>query len=151
MRFCLVRLTSRGGGVSLTGATPSSPRRCRVAFADLKGQPLVTLAAGTGLRMGLEEACAEAGFAPRIVAETTEIRSLLDLSAANVGVALVPRSVGGDDRLVLVDICKPRIERPIGLAWNDATASPAVRAFITLAHEYFDDEPASVTPMRRTG
>lgn len=59
-------------------------------------------------------------------------------------------SQGTDDRLVLVDIRQPRIERPISIAWNDATASPAIRAFLALVHEYFEDEAASVTPLRRT-
>ena len=89
------------------------------------------------------------GSSPWVVAETNEIRSLLDLTAADVGIALVPRSVGSDDRLALVDIRQPRIERPIGIAWNDATASPAVRAFLALAHEHFEGEGASVTPLRR--
>lgn len=128
---------------------PFASRR-RVAFADLEDEPLVTLAAGTGLRMGLEQGCSEAGFVPRVVAETNEIRSLLDLTASDVGVALVPRSVGADDRLVLVDIRHPQIERPIGIAWNDATASPAVRAFLALAQENFENEGASVTPLHRT-
>jgi DNA-binding transcriptional LysR family regulator len=85
------------------------------------------------------------------VAETTEIRSLLDLTAADVGIALVPESVGADPRVALIEIGGPRLERPIGIAWNEATTTPAVRAFLTLIRDQFDGPDASVTPLRRAG
>lgn len=119
--------------------------RRRVAIDDLAGEPLITLEEGTGLRMAVDQACREAGFAPHVVADTTEIRSLLDLTAAGLGVAVVPRSVGDDARLVLVDFT-PTLERVVGLAWNEA-AGPAVRAFLALAASRFDDPVATVTPL----
>jgi DNA-binding transcriptional LysR family regulator len=42
---------------------PFATRR-RVTVSQLEGQPLITLEAGTGLRMAMEEACRAAGFAP---------------------------------------------------------------------------------------
>lgn len=83
-------------------------------------------------------------------------RSLLDLTAAGLGVAVVPRSVGDDPRLTLVDLARPRLERPVGLAWNEVATGPAVRAFLTLARRHFDEserEPetgaATVTALPR--
>ncbi len=119
--------------------------RRRVTVDDLAGEPLVTLVEGTGLRMAVDRACRAAGFSPHVVADTTEIRSLLDLTAAGLGVAVVPRSVGDDPRLAVVEFT-PRIDRLIGLAWNEAT-SPAARAFLALAESRFDDEGATVTPL----
>lgn len=115
--------------------------RRQVSVSQLEGRPLIALEEGTGLRMAVEQACRAAGFVPRVVAQTTEIRSLLDLTAADLGVAVVPRSVGDDTRIALVELTRPRLERPVGLAWNDAAASPAVRAFLGLAARHFDDEP----------
>jgi DNA-binding transcriptional LysR family regulator len=118
---------------------PFAGRR-RVTVSQLDGQPLITLEEGTGLRMAVEHACRALGFAPRVVAETTEIRSLLDLTAVDLGIAVVPRSVGDDSRLALVELTRPRIDRPVGLAWNDAATSPAVRAFLTLVDRHFADD-----------
>ena len=140
--------------VRVVGADPlvvaASPRhrfasRRRVSVDDLAGEPLVTLEEGTGLRMAVDRACREAGFAPHVVADTTELRSLLDLTAAGLGVAVVPRSVGDDARLALVEFT-PRIDRLVGLAWNEAP-SPAVRAFRAVVESRFDDEGATVTPL----
>jgi DNA-binding transcriptional LysR family regulator len=115
--------------------------RAPATIAQLDGEPLITLEQGTGLRMALEQACRDEGFAPRVVADTTEIRSLLDLTAAGVGIAVIPRSVGADPRLAVLDL-HPRVERQIGLAWNAATTSPATRAFLALATHHFARTPA---------
>jgi DNA-binding transcriptional LysR family regulator len=72
---------------------------------------------------------------------------LLELTAVGLGIAVVPRSVGNDSRLALIELTRPRIDRPVGLAWNDAATSPAVRAFLALAdHHFSEDEAAVVTP-----
>ncbi len=118
--------------------------RRRVLISQLEDQPLITLEEGTGLRAAVERACRAAGFSPRVVAETTEIRSLLDLTAADLGVAVVPQSVGDDPRLALIELTRPRLERPVGLAWNEAATSPAVRAFLTLAQRHFDDGETAI-------
>jgi DNA-binding transcriptional LysR family regulator len=86
-----------------------------------------------------------------VVAEATEIRSLLELTAVDLGIAVVPRSVGGDERLALIELTRPRIDRPVGLAWNDAATSPAVRAFVAIADRHFtEDGGAVVTPFPAT-
>lgn len=128
--------------------------RRRVFVSQLEGEPVITLEEGTGLRGAVVDACRAVGFSPVVVAETTEIRSLLDLTAAGLGVAVVPRSVGDDPRLALVELTRPRLERPVGLAWNEAATSPAARAFLTLARRHFDESEtetgsATVTALPR--
>jgi DNA-binding transcriptional LysR family regulator len=121
--------------------------RRQITVDDLEDQPLITLEKSTSLRQAVDHACQAAGFTPRLVAEATAMRSLLDLTAANLGIAVVPRTVTeGDPRFDVIELTRPRLENLIGLAWNEAAASPAVRAFLSLVDRYFDDEEtASIT------
>ena len=111
--------------------------RPSITFARLRDYSLVTLARGSGLRTVLENACRETGFRPRIVAEAVELRSLVELAAQGLGVAVLPRSAVPDaePRLAVVALSRPRLQRRTALAWNEGMASPAGRAFLTLAKE----------------
>lgn len=106
-------------------------RSC-VAVDDLRNEPVITLIRGSGLRTVLEDACHAAGFSPRIVAETSELASVVELVAEGLGVALAPRSAVTAE-LTVLEVTRPRIQRRNALAWNPATATPAGRAFLTLA------------------
>jgi DNA-binding transcriptional LysR family regulator len=112
-------------------------RRKTIALSRLRDEPMVTLTRGTGLRTVLEDACRDAGFSPRVTAETNELGSLVGLAAEGLGVAVLPRSAVGDAELAVVGISRPRLQRRIALAWNEATASPAARAFLALAARRF--------------
>ena len=103
----------------------------------LRDEPIITLTHGTGLRTVLERACRDAGFAPRITAETSDLGSLLELVAEGLGVAMVPRPAVGAHAVAVVGITRPRLERRTALAWNPATTSPAGRAFLALADRHF--------------
>ncbi|MEV4620654.1 LysR family transcriptional regulator [Asanoa sp. NPDC049573] len=107
--------------------------RTSLALADLAAHGLASLVPGSGLRTVLERECALAGFQPRIVAETTDLRLLAALVSRGVGAAVLPASVAGHDTLATIAIVPP-IERRIAMLWNaDAPASPAGRAFLALA------------------
>jgi DNA-binding transcriptional LysR family regulator len=110
-------------------------RRAGVTVGQLRDFPLITLTRGSGLRTVLERACREAGFTPRITAETDELRSLVQLAAQGLGVALLPQSAIANDepRVAVLELTRPRLKRRVALAWNDTTISPAGRAFLTLA------------------
>ena len=112
--------------------------RDTVAFAELRDEPFVTLTRAGRLRHVLEAACAEAGFAPRIAAETSDLAVMLMLTAEGVGVALLPRSgLDGADGVVPLDVTGPRVDRRIVLVWREDYVSPAARAFVTAARERF--------------
>jgi DNA-binding transcriptional LysR family regulator len=112
-------------------------RRATIAFARLREHPLVTLARGTGLRAVLDSTCRRTGFTPRIIAEASELASLVELAAEGLGVALLPRSalVDAESRLAIIDT-RPHLQRRTALAWHEQTSSPAKRAFLTLAHTH---------------
>ena len=118
---------------------PGDPlaRRRSVTIAQLRDQPMITLTHGSGLRTVLEKACRDAGFSPRITAETGEVGSLVELAAAGLGVAVLPRSAIGGAAVDVVEISRPRLRRRTALAWNQATTTPAGRAFLALAGERF--------------
>jgi DNA-binding transcriptional LysR family regulator len=112
-------------------------RRASVPLEVLRDEPVVTLLPASRLRGVLEAACREAGFAPRVVAETSDLTVMVDLVAAGVGVALMPRS--GRDRasgVVAVPVRRPGIERRIVLVWRPDAAPPAARMLVTIAREH---------------
>jgi DNA-binding transcriptional LysR family regulator len=109
----------------------SLARQASVTFDRLRDCTLVTLTRGSGLRTVLDNACRQARFTPRIVAETSELGSLIQLAAVGIGVALLPRSaVAADDpRVATLELTRPRLHRRTALAWNDTTISPTGREF----------------------
>jgi LysR substrate binding domain len=51
-----------------------------------------------------------------------------------LGVALLPRSALVEtERLAIIDLTRPRLQRRTALAWRQQTSSPAGRAFLALA------------------
>jgi DNA-binding transcriptional LysR family regulator len=111
-------------------------KRSAVRLRALRDEPLVTLTRGTGLRQTLEAACAHAGFKPRVVAETSDLRFLVDLVADEIGVAVVPESaLGPGTSLVRIELRDPRVERRLTLLWRSSNLSPSGRAFIGLCRE----------------
>jgi DNA-binding transcriptional LysR family regulator len=121
------------------GVRPGDPlsRRKTITLGALREQPMITLVRGSGLRTVLENACHQAGFTPRITAETGDLGSLVELVAEGLGVAVVPRSAVQGADVAVVRITRPRLQRRTALAWNEASISPAGRAFLTLADRRF--------------
>jgi DNA-binding transcriptional LysR family regulator len=111
--------------------------RAGVAIGRLREQPMITLTHNSGLRVVLERACRDAGFTPRIAAETSELGSLVDLVAAGLGVALLPRSAAAGAGVAVLRLTRPCLQRRTALAWNDVAASPAGRAFVAVAMRRF--------------
>jgi DNA-binding transcriptional LysR family regulator len=107
----------------------------------IREQPMITLVRGNGLRTVLENACHRAGFTPRIVAETGDLRSLLELATEGLGVALVPRSALAGAEVTEIRLTRPHLERRTALAWNETRISPAGRAFLTVADHHFPTAP----------
>jgi DNA-binding transcriptional LysR family regulator len=112
-------------------------RRKTITFSALRDETMITLVRGSGLRTLLENASHEAGFSPRISAEIDELASLVELAAEGLGVAVVPRSAAEGADVAVVRITRPRLQRRTALAWNEASISPAGRAFLTVADRHF--------------
>ncbi|RRR68445.1 MAG: LysR family transcriptional regulator [Candidatus Viridilinea halotolerans] len=101
-----------------------------VRFSDLADAPWVLSPDNYELREATLQACAQAGFQPRVVLDGGETETLLRFVAAGLGIALVPRlAVQGLHDLVPLRISDQQLHRSLGLAWRgDRVASPAARA-----------------------
>ena len=117
--------------------------RQAISLSDLGGEAFVMLARreAPGLFGALDAAMVELGVAPREVQEVTELRTVLGLVSAGVGVSVVPASVAGSERSGVVFV--PLKGRPptvqLALAWRSADDSPTLRAFLALAHSMLQD------------
>ncbi|MFE7119925.1 LysR family transcriptional regulator [Streptomyces sp. NPDC057654] len=110
--------------------------RTGLAFDALRDQPLISLPRGTGLRTCLDEACAAAGFAPRIAFEASDPNVLAQLAARGLGVAILPGSLAAYHRATLhtITFTGPELRGRLALAWRgEGPAGPAARALIERA------------------
>ncbi|WP_207755989.1 LysR substrate-binding domain-containing protein [Nonomuraea cypriaca] len=113
-----------------------------IIVPELKGRSLICLPMGTGLRAALEEACAGAGFAPRVAFEASEPHVLGHLAARGLGTAILPESAVASARseLHVLELTGPGIRARMGLVWRASGAvSPAARAFIAHARRHLPD------------
>jgi DNA-binding transcriptional LysR family regulator len=111
--------------------------RGQVPLRALREEPMVTLTRASKLRSTLETACRAAGFAPRIVAETSDMGVMVELAAEQLGVAVLPASgLAGDAELVRLRLTQPKLDRRLLLVWPPSASPPAGRAFLALAREY---------------
>ena len=101
-------------------------QRESVRVGALRDEPFVTLTHASRLRHVLEAICAQAGFTPRIAAETTDLAVMVMLAAEGVGVALLPRSgLDGAEGVVPLDVTHPSVDRRIVLVWRADYVPPA--------------------------
>lgn len=104
-----------------------------VSIDTLRGRPLISLPRGTGLRARLEEACATAGFTPRVAFEASAPEFLAQLAARRLGVAILPRAFveTRSDQLRPVTIGQPALRGRLVFAWRaDGPPSPAGRVLV---------------------
>ncbi len=110
--------------------------RDAIGLRSLRDLALISLPRGTGLRSLLDDACAAAGFAPRIALEAGDPGVLARLAARGLGAAIVPASLaaGFAGELRAVPIVRPELRGALALAWRaGGPASPAGRALVRAA------------------
>jgi DNA-binding transcriptional LysR family regulator len=107
--------------------------RTTLTLRTLRREPIVTLTGRSRLRATLEAATRQSGFAPHIVAETTDLSLLIDLVTEGVGVAVLPASaLTHAPAMAPITITQPTIERRLFLVWRRSDLSPAGRELISL-------------------
>jgi DNA-binding transcriptional LysR family regulator len=131
----------------LIAALPDGRRWPRaLPLARLAGEPFILFPrqASQGLYDLIVGLCAGAGFAPRIEQEAIQMPTIVSLVAAGMGVALVPASIAEMRRTGVVyrPLAEPGPPMEVGLAWNEASHTPAVAAFVAHVRSVF-------TPGRR--
>jgi DNA-binding transcriptional LysR family regulator len=137
----------------VAAVAPGAAWRDRKGLASLAEEPFVVCsrAVSASYYDHVVALCRTAGFTPRIVTETNELFSLLQLVRAGIGVALVP-SASATMRVPGVRFGAVRQKEAawdIGLAWRKSPdASPLLQAFLRTALEVLGEGPRAV---RRPG
>ena len=122
--------------VAVVPAEHRLARRARMPLHALRDEPIVTLTTRSRMRSTLIAACRQAGFSPRIVAETTDLGLLVDLVNEGIGVAVMPASgLRTDARVVPIPITRPELIRRLLFVWRRSDISPTARAFLSLVRE----------------
>lgn len=115
-------------------------RRGRIALAALAEEPFVLVPRATFFAATIQEACAHAGFTPRVRARLASISGLCALVRAGVGITILPAgSVHAADRtLVELSFSGAVPRRPVSLIWRaDVHPSPTLEAFIEVGRGWF--------------
>jgi DNA-binding transcriptional LysR family regulator len=116
---------------------PGSPlaRRREVALRDLRGVPFVLYREDFALHAHILEACRRAGFAPKVAAESSQWDFMAAMVAADVGVALLPRTIcrrlAPIARVKVLPLVEPELRWDLALVWRRGRhLPPAARAFV---------------------
>ncbi|MGW7008057.1 LysR family transcriptional regulator [Streptomyces sp. NPDC054933] len=107
--------------------------RRAITLPGLRDLPLISLPRGTGLRSCVDEACAAAGFQPRVAFEASDPYVLAQLAGRGLGVAVLPTSLAAarQTELHAMRITHPQLRGRIALAWRaEGPISPAGRALV---------------------
>lgn len=115
--------------------------RASVRWAELGGHRYIAVNKASGNRMLLDLALARIPDLPRPVLEARHVRTVIDLVAAGLGVATVPRlaiPVGAlDTYLAAVPLVAPAITRTLGLVTRHGQLlSPAAQRLFDLLKQY---------------
>ncbi|MFC8534095.1 LysR family transcriptional regulator [Streptomyces sp. NPDC057249] len=106
-------------------------RAGRTLIKDLADEPFVDFRAGTGLETAVRRLAAHCGLERRITCDVTQIRLLVDLVRAGIGVAIVPRRIGEDAGLPCVTIRQPEPGRTVLLVGRaPRPRNPAAEALL---------------------
>jgi DNA-binding transcriptional LysR family regulator len=135
-----------GAAMSTSGSAASGA----VTLKALRDVPLISLPRGTGVRMALDAACAEAGFTPTIIFEASALPMVAQLATQGLGLAVVPASTANAANTTnaanaaaaepgprILHITSPQLRSRLELAWNSAPpANPAARVLVEHAQRF---------------
>lgn len=101
--------------VALMQARDSLAKRARLRLSQLSGRELLLVPDGTFLSDTIHEACAEAGFTPRVRLSLASAEALRESVRAGLGITILPRGyvVRGDRELVAVPLTHPTPRREV--------------------------------------
>ncbi|MGD2140202.1 MAG: LysR family transcriptional regulator [Burkholderiales bacterium] len=110
-----------------------------IALSELANTPFIITPRhmAPGLYDDIVSFCHAAGFSPQVTQEAIQMQTVVSLVSAEMGVALIPRSLKNLKRTGVV--YKPLKEKSpmseIHLAWRSAERLPALQLFLNLAQQ----------------
>jgi DNA-binding transcriptional LysR family regulator len=127
---------------------PRSPlaRRRSVALRDLERVPFVLYREDFALHAHILEACRREGFSPQVASESSQWDFMAAMVAADVGVALLPRTICrrlDSAQVKVLPLVEPELRWDLALIWKrDRHLPPAARAFIEVVRRRAETRPA---------
>jgi DNA-binding transcriptional LysR family regulator len=123
----------------LTSATHVLARRNTAGIQMLRNIPLILCEGGFVLNRRIADACKRLGFAPKIAARSSQVDFVVELVAANVGVAILPEMIAErflHRGVAALTIDDPQMEWHMALMWRrGGYLSSAARAWKTIICE----------------
>ncbi len=111
-------------------ATAAVAARERVGLADVADEPFVALKRGRSLRRLVDDLCADAGFAARVVLEADDVSTVRGLVGVGVGVAVLPAPVAAGAGVAVLPLTDAGAHRDVGVAWHTGRPLlPSARMF----------------------
>ena len=114
-------------------------QRDSIAFADLHDVPFILFESGFALNRIILDVCRRQGFAPTIAARSSQIDFIVELAAAGLGVAFLPRMIAEQRRrptVSLVPLAEPEADWDMALVWRRGAYLPhAASAWLDIVRE----------------
>ncbi|MFJ7908441.1 LysR family transcriptional regulator [Kitasatospora sp. NPDC096204] len=104
--------------------------RARLRLADLRGEKILCLSPGTGIRAAYRDSCRLLGLDPRVDIEASSPVALLRLAERGAGVAVLSASSAGGAGLRAVPLVDAATRARLGLVVRHDQPSPAVRLLV---------------------
>lgn len=126
--------------------------RASLDLGAAANEPFIGMHADYGMRRIFDELCAEAGIAPDVVFESSELATIGGLVSASLGVAVMPwqEPHAWPDGVTLVPL--RGAGRDIGLVWaSGRNLSPAAERFLHFTATAPRIEPTETAPPKITG
>jgi DNA-binding transcriptional LysR family regulator len=113
--------------------------RERLGLVDLREDPFILFEAGFGLNQVILDACKQRGFTPREAARSGQVDFIVELVAAGLGIAFLPRTMAGQRAhpgITQVLLEEPLTQWEMCLIWRrGGYLSHAARAWLEIARE----------------
>ncbi len=112
-----------------------------VTLAALKEEPFILFEAGFALNRIILEACRGRGFDPKVAARSSQIDFIVELAAAGVGIAFLPKMIAEERRhrpFRLVAVTDPQMDWHIALVRRrGGYVSEAAKAWLALIRDAY--------------
>ena len=129
--------------VALLPAREFAARKKSIDLADLKQMPFIMFDSSFAISRLVVDACRRAGFEPTVSTRSSQLDFVMELVAAGMGVAFLPKMVAEQRHhpgLRSLLIVNPKIDWHIGMTWRrGAYLSHAAKAWLMLVREQHGD------------
>ena len=126
--------------VALLQTDPALAAKASITLAELKDQPFLLFESGFALNRIIVDACRRAGVEPSVAARSSQIDFIVELAAAGLGIAFLPRMIAeqrSHPAVRHVPLVDPGTEWHIAMIWRrGAYLSHAAKAWLALTREF---------------